>query len=60
MPQGIFKYVPTLQRWGTVLICYQKGKIMGADVWNHLNAGVNAAKANDGADSQQNPIVLAE
>lgn len=60
MPQGIFKYAPALQDWGTVLICPQKGKIMGACFWNCLNAGVSATNANGGAASQQNRIILAE
>jgi hypothetical protein len=57
---GLFKHFPALQSWGAVLICCQKGKIMGADVWNRLRAGAGATKANDGADRQQNRLVLAE
>jgi hypothetical protein len=60
MPQGIFKYVPALQDWGTVLICCQKDKIMVACFWNRLNVDVSATDANNGSDRQQNNIVLAE
>ena len=59
MLQRLFKYFPALQSWGTVLICCQKGKIMGANVWYRLRAGVGATKTNDGVDSQQNHIALA-
>lgn len=60
MPQGLFKYFLALQSWGTVLICCQKGKIMGANVWNRLRAGVSAIETNVGVDSQHNHIALAE
>jgi hypothetical protein len=57
---GLFKHLLALQDWGTVLICPQKGKVMAARFWNRLNADVSATKPNNGADSQQNSIVLAE
>ena len=59
-PQRFLKHRPALQSRGTVLICCQKGKIMGANVLNRVDAGISAIETKYSVDSQPNHMILAE